>query len=341
MPIELGSFDVIIGMDWLAKYHVVIVCAEKIVRIPFGDEILIVRGDGSSNKHGDPPESNIIYMYLRVQEYLTKGCHIFLANITATKDEDKSKEKRLEDVPVGIQFLGHLIDCRGIHGDLVKIESIRNGRLLKHHGDSPILGLSAIIEDSSEGFSKDRQVNDQLNSEREREPLRVRALVTTIGLDLPKQILNAQTEGHESGGTSRRSVVGDPMDKLVRMYLKEVVMKHGIPVSIICDRDPRFASNFWRSLQRLGFKAGPFEALYGRKCRSPVCWAEVGQVQLTGPELVQETTERIIQLGDKVMLRCRLGTEVVLFLQTGEVKTPDMSGPVKVLEKGGAVSLQA
>ncbi|GKF71857.1 putative reverse transcriptase domain-containing protein [Tanacetum coccineum] len=42
----------------------------------------------------------------------------------------------------------------------------------------------------------------------------------------------------------------DPMDKLARMYLKEVATKHGIPVSIICDRDPRFASNFWRSLQK-------------------------------------------------------------------------------------------
>ncbi|GJV61025.1 putative reverse transcriptase domain-containing protein [Tanacetum coccineum] len=52
MPIVLGSFDVIIGMDWLAKYHSVIVCAEKIVRIPFGNEILIVRGDESSNEHG-------------------------------------------------------------------------------------------------------------------------------------------------------------------------------------------------------------------------------------------------------------------------------------------------
>ncbi|GJR33907.1 putative reverse transcriptase domain-containing protein [Tanacetum coccineum] len=41
----------------------------------------------------------------------------------------------------------------------------------------------------------------------------------------------------------------DPLDKLARMYLKEVVTRHGIPVSIICDRDPRFASNFWRSLQ--------------------------------------------------------------------------------------------
>ncbi|GKD88564.1 putative reverse transcriptase domain-containing protein, partial [Tanacetum coccineum] len=91
----------LIGMDWLAKYHAVIVCAEKIVRIPFGDEILIVRGDGSSNKHGT--RLNIISC-TKAQEYLTKGCHVFLANITATKDEDKSKEKRLEDVPVVQEF---------------------------------------------------------------------------------------------------------------------------------------------------------------------------------------------------------------------------------------------
>ncbi|GKA45199.1 putative reverse transcriptase domain-containing protein, partial [Tanacetum coccineum] len=45
MPVELGSFDVIIGMDWLAKYHALIVCDEKVVRIPYGDEVLIIRGD--------------------------------------------------------------------------------------------------------------------------------------------------------------------------------------------------------------------------------------------------------------------------------------------------------
>ncbi|GJV78941.1 putative reverse transcriptase domain-containing protein [Tanacetum coccineum] len=101
MPVELGSFDVIIGMDWLAKYHVVIVCTEKIVRIPFGDKILIVRGDGSSNEHGT--RLNIISC-TKAQEYLTKGCHVFLANITATKDKDKSKGKRLEDVPVVQEF---------------------------------------------------------------------------------------------------------------------------------------------------------------------------------------------------------------------------------------------
>ncbi|GJW82794.1 putative reverse transcriptase domain-containing protein [Tanacetum coccineum] len=47
-------------------------------------------------------------------------------------------------------------------------------------------------------------------------------------------------------------------------------------------------------------KATSFEALYGRKCRSPVCWAEVGEVQLTGPEIVQETTKKIIQIKQRI-----------------------------------------
>nr|GFB50572.1 reverse transcriptase domain-containing protein [Tanacetum cinerariifolium] len=134
----------------------------------------------------------------------------------------------------------------------------------------------------------------------------------------------------------------DLMDKLARIYLKEVVTMHEIPVSIISDRDRRFASNFWRSLQNaLGtrldmstayhpetdgqsertiqtlkdmlracaidfgkgwvnhlplvelsydnsyhasIKATSFEALYGRKCRSPVRWTEVGEAQILGPE---------------------------------------------------------
>nr|GEU54252.1 putative reverse transcriptase domain-containing protein [Tanacetum cinerariifolium] len=101
IPVVLGSFDIIIGMDWLAKYHAVIICAEKIVRILFGDKILIVRGDGRSNKH--ETRLNII-SYTKTQEYLTKGCHLFLENITTTKDEDTSKGKRLEDLPVVQEF---------------------------------------------------------------------------------------------------------------------------------------------------------------------------------------------------------------------------------------------
>ncbi|GKD42464.1 putative reverse transcriptase domain-containing protein, partial [Tanacetum coccineum] len=99
---ELGSFDVIIGMDSLVKYHAVIICDENIVRIPFGNEILIIRGDGSNN--GYESRLNIISC-TKTQKYLLKGCDVFLAHVTIKKAEDKSKEKRLEDVPIVQDFL--------------------------------------------------------------------------------------------------------------------------------------------------------------------------------------------------------------------------------------------
>ncbi|GKB36863.1 putative reverse transcriptase domain-containing protein [Tanacetum coccineum] len=77
MPVELGSFDFIIGMDWLAKYHALIVCDEKVVRIPYGDE---------------------------TQKYIHKGCQVYLAQVTSKKVEDKSEDKRLEDVPIVREF---------------------------------------------------------------------------------------------------------------------------------------------------------------------------------------------------------------------------------------------
>nr|GEV87937.1 putative reverse transcriptase domain-containing protein [Tanacetum cinerariifolium] len=98
---EMGSFDVIISMDWLVKYHAVIVCDEKLVRVPFGDEILIFHGDGSINGH----ESRLnIISCTKTQRYLLKGRPIFLAHVTIKEAEDESKETRLEDVPIVQDF---------------------------------------------------------------------------------------------------------------------------------------------------------------------------------------------------------------------------------------------
>ncbi|GJT59330.1 putative reverse transcriptase domain-containing protein [Tanacetum coccineum] len=97
MPIELGSFDVIIGMDWLAKYHAIIDYAKKIVRIPWGNETLIVHGDGSSQGNGN--HLNIISC-TKTHKYLLKGHHVFLEHVTTKEIKDKSREKRLEDVPI-------------------------------------------------------------------------------------------------------------------------------------------------------------------------------------------------------------------------------------------------
>nr|GFC25429.1 putative reverse transcriptase domain-containing protein [Tanacetum cinerariifolium] len=99
MPVELGSFDVIIGMDWLAKYHALIVCDEKVVRIPYGNEVLIIRGDDCDGRS----KLNIISC-TKTQNYIQKGCQVYLAQVTSKKAEDKSEEKRLEDVPIIREF---------------------------------------------------------------------------------------------------------------------------------------------------------------------------------------------------------------------------------------------
>ncbi|GJT04392.1 putative reverse transcriptase domain-containing protein [Tanacetum coccineum] len=101
MPVELGSFDAIIGIDWLSKYQAVIVCAEKIVRIPWRNKTLIIHGDGSN--HGSVTRLNIISC-TKAQKYIERGFPVFLAHITAKEIEDKSEEKRLEDVPIVQDF---------------------------------------------------------------------------------------------------------------------------------------------------------------------------------------------------------------------------------------------
>nr|GEV40084.1 putative reverse transcriptase domain-containing protein [Tanacetum cinerariifolium] len=101
MPVELGSFDAIIGMGWLEKYHAVIVCAEKIVRIPWGNKILIVHGDGRDR--GNETRLNIISC-TKTQKYMLKGCHVFLAHITTKETKDKSEKKRLENIPIVRNF---------------------------------------------------------------------------------------------------------------------------------------------------------------------------------------------------------------------------------------------
>ncbi|GJY60697.1 putative reverse transcriptase domain-containing protein [Tanacetum coccineum] len=89
MPIELGTFDVIIGMDWLVKHDAVIVCGEKVVRIPYGNKMLIVESAKGVSRLK-------VISCIKARKYVEQGCHLFLAHVT----ENKSKEKQLEDVPV-------------------------------------------------------------------------------------------------------------------------------------------------------------------------------------------------------------------------------------------------
>ncbi|GKA76150.1 putative reverse transcriptase domain-containing protein [Tanacetum coccineum] len=396
------------------------------------------------------PESNVI----TTQEYLSKGCDVFLAHITTKEAKDKSEGSDLRTCRLSetflkffrktcripkVQFVRHVIDTKGIHVDQVKIDAIKDWASPKTSTEiRQFLGLAGYYRRFIKGFSKiaklmtnadqknglgavlmqnekviayssrqlkiheknytthdlelgavvfalkmwrhylygTREANvvaDALSRKERSRPLRVRALVMTMGLNLPKKILEAQTEALKPENLSAKDVGGmlrkdlpkeklepradgtlclnnrswvpcfgdlrtlimheshkskysihpehqkpsgllvqpeipkwkwekitmdfitklpkttngydtiwvivdrltksayflpmrenDPIEKLMRLYMKEIVTRHGVPVSIIFDRD------------------------------------EVGDAQLTGPEIIHETTEKIVQIKSRI-----------------------------------------
>ncbi|GJR52225.1 reverse transcriptase domain-containing protein [Tanacetum coccineum] len=190
------------------------------------------------------------------------------------------------------------------------------------------------------------------------------------------------------------------MEKLARLYIDEIFARHGVPTWIIYDRDGRFTSRFWQTMQKAlrtrldmstayhpqtdgqsectiktledmlrscvidfggswnihlplaefsynnnyhsSIRCAPFEALYGRKYRSPVLWAEIGDIRLIGPKMVHETTDAIynrrkpleFQVGDLVMLKVSPWKGVVRFGKKGKL-APRFVGPFEILERIG------
>nr|GEY54036.1 reverse transcriptase domain-containing protein [Tanacetum cinerariifolium] len=217
-----------------------------------------------------------------------------------------------------------------------------------------------VVTEIYQGFLKDCKVFDRINPKNKK-------YIWGEDQETAFQLLNqklceapilALLEGNNDFVVYRDASHQDSMETLTRLYIKEIVSRHGVPISIISDHDSHFTSRFWQSLQnalgtqldmsmayhpktdgqskrtiqtfkdvlracvidfRKGWerhlpmvefscsnsyhasiKAAPFEALYGQKCRSPVCWAKIRDVQLTRPEIIHETTKKIVQIQQRL-----------------------------------------
>nr|GEX99036.1 hypothetical protein [Tanacetum cinerariifolium] len=458
MPIELGTFDVIIIMDWLVKHDAVIVCGEKVVRIPFGNKILIVKHDKGVSR------LKVIYC-IKARKYVERGFHLFLAHVT----KKKSKEKRLEDVPVisnflkefpeelpgqasprqvefridlvlraalvaraphrlapsemrelsdeeehgrhlkiilellkkerlyakfskcdfwldSLQFPSHVIDHSGVHVDHAKIEATKSWAALTTPTDvRQFLRLAGYYRRFIEGYGvvlmqrekviayasrqlrvhevnytthdlelgavvfafrfgiileKENVVADALSWKEKDKPLRVRGLMMIVHNDLPKQIRKAQEEAMKGenvkaeyferltkqifefrpdgtrcfGNHIALESVGDgfgyeyclpPSNRWPKHeaahYLEDMLRACVIDFGSSWDRHLPLVEFSYNNSYHTSIKAAPYEALYERKCRSLVCWSEVGDSQLTGPELIRDTTEKIIQIKNHLL----------------------------------------
>nr|GEW90090.1 putative reverse transcriptase domain-containing protein [Tanacetum cinerariifolium] len=285
----------------------------------------------------------------------------------------------------GAKFLGHVVNQDGIHVDPSKFKSVKNWK----NPESPteihsFLGLAGYYQSDYECEIKYHPVKeivvaDALSRKGRLKPRRIPSVggVKKLIMDEAYTSRYLVHLGANKMYYDLRDLYWWPgmkrnisrltksahflpiredykTEKLVRIYINKILARHGVPVSIILDRDGRFISHLWQALQKaLGtklnmsiayhpetddqsertiqtledmlracvmdfggswvthlllvefsynnsyhksIKYAPFEALYGCKCISTVIWAEVGESQLIGPEIVQEITEKIIQI---------------------------------------------
>ncbi|GJV70851.1 putative reverse transcriptase domain-containing protein [Tanacetum coccineum] len=317
------------------------------------------------------------------------------------KEELYAKFSKCEFWLPKVQFLGHVIDNKGIHVDPAKIESVKDWASPKTPTEiRQFLGLVWVLSAIHKGFQKFAKPMTKLTQKKVKFGDGVTNIEVAPILALPEgsedfivycdaskkglgcvdanlqHILDQKAIEHENNAMVRVAEAIKERLKLEPRRMEPMASMEGVGYLVLwrfADGDRTLGNGWVKHLPLVEFsynnsyhasiKAAPFEALYGRKCRSPVCWAEVGEVQLTGPEIVQETTERIIQVkqrmqaardrqksyadlkrkpmefevGDKVMLKVSPWKGVVRFGKRGKLN-PRFVGPFKVIKRVGDVA---
>nr|GEY25199.1 putative reverse transcriptase domain-containing protein [Tanacetum cinerariifolium] len=384
--VELDSFGVTVDMDWLAKYHAVIVFDENIIRIPCGDEVLIIEGDGCDGGKGS--ENFVVYY-----DASHKGLGAVLMQrekvINYASRQLKVDEKNYTtcDLELGAKEL-NMRQRRWL-----ELLSDYNCEIRYHPGKANVVAHAL--------------------SQKERiKQLQVRALVMTIGLNLPKQILNAQEkarkeknyiaedlhgminkiepradgslclnniswilcfgdlralimpESHKSKysihlGSNKmyqdlkklywwpnlkaeiatyvskcltcakvKAEYLKPSGLLTIQVLEDMLRACVVYFKKCWDKHLSLVEFSYNNSYHTSIKVAPFEALYRCKCRSPIYRAKVRDRQLTSPEIIHETTKKIVQIKSHIQAARDHQKSY-----TDEKLNPRYIGPFKILAK--------
>ncbi|GJT35643.1 putative reverse transcriptase domain-containing protein [Tanacetum coccineum] len=385
IPLSRGSFDVIVGMDWLSKRKFVIVCHEKVVRIPLeGDEILRVHGERTQgvvktlmNTKVDEPKLSDISV---VRDFID----VFPEDLSMTTTTTRAPVLFMKKKDGSFRMC---ID----HRELNKL-TVKNRYPLPRIDDlfDQLRGACPFLKiDFRSGYHQLRVHEDAI----------------------PKTAFRTRYGHFEStvmpfGLTNAPAVFMDLMNRVCKPYLGRFVIvfiddilayskskeEHEVHLKLVLEtlrKEKLYAKvskcefgrkkciflvtgtrdimracviDFGGSYQ-LRNRCTPFEALYGRKCRSHVLWAEIGESSLTGLELVQETTDKVVlvkekpkaardrqksyvdyrrkplefEVGDRVLLRVSPWKGVVRFGKKSKL-APRYVGPFEILKRIGLVA---
>nr|GEV17047.1 hypothetical protein [Tanacetum cinerariifolium] len=369
IPIMLGVFDIVIGMDWLDKYDANILCSQKLVRVlnPQGQEITIY-GDKRNGEHK-------ICSVMKARRYLSRGCHAFMAHVIDTSFEKKSEK----DVPVVNKFLDvFLEDLSGIpperqsSSELILFWEPKIWSFIVMH----LTPVSDVF--LCNGASKANVVADTLSRKEREGTTRIHSLRMIVTSDLFNKIKAGQVESLKEdhwkneritsyimqfeddcrGIKTRQGSIYIPF----RNHVKELLLEEAYKSKYLTHPG---ATKMYLDLKRNYWciKMPPYEMLYGRKCQTQVCWEEPGSRELASTDVVLATTKKIetiqeslkaaqdrwksyaenrrrpieFNVGDFIMLKVSPWKGVLRFKNKGKLSL-GFIGPFKNLKRVGEVA---
>ncbi|GJT54008.1 hypothetical protein Tco_0989062 [Tanacetum coccineum] len=374
IPLSRGSFDVIVGMDWLSKRKFVIVCHEKVVRIPLeGDEILQVHGERTQGVVKTLMNTKVVEFRIDLVHGATPVAKSPYRLAPSEMQELSEQLQELQDEVL------ELLRKEKLYAKFTKSEK-RRVKLRRVRAIS--MTIQSDVKDNDIGYSCETSnkyeyeiryhpgranvVIDALRRKERVKPRRVRAMAMTIQYGVRGMILAAQSKAFkQENGMMRMVVMDEAHASRFRWMIYLVVLADAAESVSDAIRFEFFCFFFTASASQRGWTKLKSDLDFGgyNEGISPVIWAEIGGSSLIGPELVQEMTNKVVlvkekpkaagdrqksyadnrrkplefEVGDRVMLKVSPWKGDIRFGKKGKL-APRYVGPFEILERIGPVA---